>query len=81
MGMGMLIYAVFTLLVGLTKLDLMQIAGFVGFAYYTWAIGQFFDKTKPISYVKAFASYVLGMVSFCISAVILGTLIDLIIKH
>ncbi|TRX38678.1 DUF3667 domain-containing protein [Flavobacterium sp. ZT3R18] len=81
MGMGMLMYAVFTLLVGLTKLNLMPIAGFVGFAYCTWAIGQFFDKTKPISYVKAFASYVLGMLTFSFSAVILGTLIDLIIKH
>jgi hypothetical protein len=80
-GMQMFIFSFFALFVGLTKLDLMPIAGFVGFAYCTWAIGQFFDKTKPISYVKAFASYVLGMLSLCFSAVILGTLIDLIIKH
>jgi hypothetical protein len=80
-GMEMLMYAVFTLLVGLTKLNLMPIAGFVGFAYCTWAIGQFFDKTKPISYVKAFASYALGMFTFGFSSVILGALIDLIIKH
>jgi hypothetical protein len=81
MGMGMLMYAVFTLLVGLTKLDLMQIAGFVGITYCIWAIGQFFDKTKPISYVKAFASCVLGMLTFCFSAIIIGVLIDLMIKH
>ncbi|PWA07679.1 DUF3667 domain-containing protein [Flavobacterium laiguense] len=80
-GMEMLMVSVFALFEGLTKLSLMQIAGFVIFAYCTWAIGQFFDKTKPISYVKAFASYVLGMLTFSFSAIIIGVLIDLMIKH
>jgi hypothetical protein len=80
-GMEMLIFSVFTLFVGLTKLNLMPIAGFIGMSYCIWAIGQFFDKTKPISYVKAFVSYVLGLITFSFSAVILGALIDLIIKH
>jgi hypothetical protein len=80
-GMTMLIYSVFAFFEGLTKLNLMQISGFIGIAYCTWAIGQFFDKTKPISYVKSLASYLLGMLTFVFSAIILGVLIDLIIKH
>jgi predicted tellurium resistance membrane protein TerC len=58
----------------------MQTAGVVGIAYLTWAIGQFFDKKKATSYVKAFASYILGMISFMVIAMLLGTSIDLIIK-
>jgi hypothetical protein len=81
LGMEMLIFSTFTLFGGLTKLNLMQISGFIGITYCIWAIGQFFDKTKPISYVKALASYLLGMLAFCFSVIILGTLIDLIIKH
>lgn len=81
MGMGMLIFAFFALFQGLTKIDLMQVAGLIGFAYCTWAIGQFFDKKKPLNYVKAFASYVLGMITSMLFAILLGTLIDLIFKN
>lgn len=80
-GMGMLVFSVFSLLEGLTHLGLMQIAGITGIAYCTWAIGQFFDKTKPVNYLKAFVAYLLGMITFNLLVVILGTLIDLAIKH
>lgn len=80
-GMGMLIFSVFALFEGLTKFHLMQVSGIIFFIYSTWAIGQFFDKTKPFNYVKALASYVLGMITFGFLAIILGTLIDLIVKH
>jgi len=33
MGMGMLIFAIFAIIQGLTKIDLMQIAGIVSIAY------------------------------------------------
>ena len=81
MGIGMLIYSSFALFQGLTHIDLMQIAGIVGFIYSTWAIGQFFDKKKFSNYVKAFFSYFLGFLTFTLTAVLIGTLIDLIIKH
>lgn len=80
MGMGMLIYSVFAIMQGLTHFNLMQIAGVVGFIYLTWAIGQFFDKNKAISYVKAFFAYILGMLTFSLTAILLGTIIDLIIQ-
>ncbi len=76
MGMGMLLLAVFAVFEGLTKLALLQVAGILFIVYCTWAIGQFFDRKKPVSYFKAIASYVLGMVTFMLSAILLGTLID-----
>ena len=81
MGIGMLIYSVFALFQGLIHIDLMQIASIVGITYSAWAIGQFFDKSKFSNYVKAFFSYLLGFLTFSLTAILIGTLIDLIIKH
>ena len=81
MGVGMLIYAAFAIFQGLTQIDLMQIAGIIGFIYSAWAIGQFFDKTKFSNYIKAFFAYFLGFLIFSITAVGIGFLIDLINKH
>jgi hypothetical protein len=80
MGMGMLIYSLFALLQGITHIDLMQIGAIIGIAYCSWAIGQFFDKKKPGSYLKAFTSYMLGSITFMLAAILLGYLIDLFIK-
>ena len=60
----MLMYSVLGILEGLTKLNLVQSSGIIGSVYCSWAIGQFFDKTKKISYLKAFLSYFLGLVTF-----------------
>ncbi|POY39303.1 hypothetical protein C3K47_02055 [Solitalea longa] len=81
MGIGMLIYSVFGIVQGLTHFNIMQFAAIVGFVYTTWAIGQFYEKGKIINYVKAFFAYILGMLTFTLSAILLGILIDLIIKH
>jgi Protein of unknown function (DUF3667) len=80
MGMGMLIYAFFALFQGLIKIDLMQVAGILGIAYCSWAIGNFFDKKKPINYLKALASYILGMITSLFFAIAMGTIIDSLIK-
>ena len=81
MGIGMLIYSVFAIFSTLTKIDLMQAAGIVGFIYSAWAMGQFFDKSKFSNYVKALFSYVLGFLTFSLTALLTGYLFDLIIKH
>jgi hypothetical protein len=81
MGMGMLFFSVFAIFQGLTHIDLMPVAGVLGIAYLTWAIGQFFDKKKAISYVKGFASYILGMISFMLIVILLGTSIDLLVNQ
>ncbi len=81
MGIGMLIFSVFGIIQGLAHINLMQTAGIVGFVYTTWAIGQFFGKDKIVNYLKAFSAYILGMLTFTLSAILLGTLIDLVTKH
>lgn len=81
MGISMLIFTFFALFQGLTKIELMQIGGIVGIAYCSWAIGQFFDKKKPINYLKAFSSYMLGMITLIFFAIAIGALIDPLIKH
>lgn len=81
MGMGMLIYAFFSLIQGITHFNMTATGGIVGFSYCIWAIGQFFDKRKPVSYLKAFIAYILGMIIFMLTVILLGSSIDLIIKH
>ncbi|MDF7822086.1 DUF3667 domain-containing protein [Runella sp. MFBS21] len=81
MGMAMLIFALFSLLQGISNINLMNIGGIVGVVYCTWAIGQFFGKGKIINYVKAFFAYILGLLTFCLLAILLGVLIDMMIKH
>ena len=79
-GVVMLLYALFVILQGLTHLHVMQSAAVIGLVYCTWAIGQFFDKNKIVSYLKAFAAYVLGMITFLLSLISIGSLIDWLAK-
>lgn len=81
MGIGMLIFAVFAVIQGITHFDLMAVGGLFAIVYCTWAIGQFFDKNKKINYFKAFVSYMLGMITFNLLALLTGTIIDLVLKH
>lgn len=81
LGMEMLMFSVFAIFEGVTKYPLMQIAAVIVFVYFSWAVGQFFDKSRIASYFKALVSYILGMITFGISIVILGALMDLIIHH
>jgi len=78
MGMGMLIYAALALAEGITKIKMMQIAGILGTVYFTWALGQFYNKNKAGSYVKALIAYLLGMLTFSLLTFLLGFLIDLL---
>jgi predicted tellurium resistance membrane protein TerC len=75
-GIGMLIYSVFGLLEAITHLRVLQIGGIIAFIYISWAIGSFFDKKKKKNYLKALFAYILGMISFYVLVVLIGTLID-----
>lgn len=77
MGMGMVILSLFGVIEGLTQLKVVQFGAIVLFIYTTWSIGQFFDKKKFVAYLKAFSAYILGMITFLLAALILGSLIDL----
>jgi hypothetical protein len=77
MGIGMLIYSVFGIIQGFTRINLMQVGAIIGFIYTAYAIGQFFDKRKIANYVKALISYFLGMITFTFVLLGMGILIDL----
>ncbi|RZM24707.1 MAG: DUF3667 domain-containing protein [Pedobacter sp.] len=80
MGFGMLIFAIFALLEGITHIDFKNTSAILAIGYCTWAIGHFFNAKKISSYLKAFFAYMLGMTSYYLLAILLGTLIDSILK-
>jgi hypothetical protein len=81
MGIGMLFLSVFGIIQSLTSINLIVIASIVCLIYTSWAIGQFYEKGKLISYIKAFFAYLLGSLTFYLTATLIGTIIDLITKH
>jgi len=50
------------------------------FAYSTWAIGQFFDRARMASYIKAFFAYLLGNILWILAIIIIGVAADIILK-
>ena len=81
MGMGMLVFSIFVIIQGITHFNVMKIADVIGIAYCVWAIGQFYDKKKPLSYIKGLFAYIFGMITFWIFPILIGTIIDLVNKH
>jgi len=79
MGMVMLFYTFFGIITGLTHIKILQIGVDIAFLYSAWAIGQFFDPSKKINYLKALISYILGFISFIVTTLIVGIIIDLFI--
>ncbi len=80
-GVGMLLFSVFAIFEGLTKFHVMPISGIIFVLYASWAMGQFFDKQKVTGYIKAFTAYVLGMITFSFSAMIIGYTYDYFLLH
>ncbi len=80
-GMGMLMFSVFATIEGLTHKHLLQYSGMLFIVYFSWAVGQFFEKGKYINYLKALGAYILGVITFTCCTLILGILIYTITKH
>lgn len=80
LGMGMLIFSVFSIFEGITKIKVLAFSGMAGVLYCCWGIGQFFNPKKASSYLKALVAYILGMICFTVIAVLIGILADLILK-
>lgn len=76
-GNLMIIYTFFGIAESISNLRLLLVGGAVGTIYSIWAIGQFFNKRKASSYIKAFFSNILGSISFFVIAAIIAILIDL----
>jgi len=75
-GITTLLISVATIIQGITHLKLIQISIYIGAIYLVWAIGQFYDRKKVASYIKAFLSIALGSFIFGFLITIVGTLID-----
>jgi len=80
-GIGMLIFALFGIIEGLTHTHLLQYSGMLFIVYYSWAVGQFFEKNKYINYLKALGGYLLGMFIFSICLIFVGLLLYAVKKH
>lgn len=80
-GVSMMLYSLFAIVEGSTGLHLMRTSGIITLLYCTWAIGQFFDKSKAFNYFKAFGAYLLGMITFTFAVILVGYLADLVIKR
>ena len=78
MGAGMLLLAIFTLVQGISGINLQLVGGTLTFIYCLWAIGQFLDGKKGLSYLLAFIAYLLGIISFTVLAVLTGLSIDIL---
>jgi hypothetical protein len=78
-GMGMLLFAFFGIFDSLISLKIIDKGFLIGVLYIIWAIGQFFEKSKVTSYLKAFSSYFLGLTTFVIGILLFGTLVDYIL--
>jgi hypothetical protein len=78
-GIFMLILTFDAVFVNVTHLK-FRVGSALSLAYVTWAIGDFFDKKKLINYVKALASYMLGLITLVLLLVSIASLIDLIVK-
>lgn len=76
MGIGMLMFAFLGLIEALAQVPILNNGSLLAFLYIGWAIGQFFDGKRFMNYIKAFLSYLLGMITFTIVAIILGKSID-----
>jgi len=76
MGMGMLLFGFFGILSSLIPVNVLDKGFLIAILYISWGIGAFFDKRKAINYFKGFLSYVLGIFSFTLFALLIGFLID-----
>ncbi|MEO5966804.1 MAG: DUF3667 domain-containing protein [Ferruginibacter sp.] len=80
MGMSMLIFSLFAIFQGLTQIKSFYFGSIAAIAYCTWAVGQFFDKKKAISYIVALISYILGTFTIMFLGIIIGIVILILSK-
>jgi len=83
-GLTLLFDVVFIFLQKITGLNLTQVFTIAETLYITWAVGQFFDDKKAVSYIKALLSFLFALLMLILASgvisVIIFTAIDLISK-
>ena len=76
LGLGMLIFTIFGIIDSLVSIKIVDNGFFLGVIYIIWAIGQFFDKKKMTSYIKALISYFFGLITYTLSILLISLLVD-----
>jgi hypothetical protein len=76
LGVGMLFFAFFGLIESVIDFKISDKGFLAGVIYIIWAIAHFFDKRKILSYPKVILAYILGIVSFALTVIGTGELID-----
>ncbi|MEO0505409.1 MAG: DUF3667 domain-containing protein [Bacteroidota bacterium] len=79
-GVGNLIFTLFGILESATGLDVKGAAYLAVIVYSTWAIGNFFQKNKVLSYFLAFLAYLFGTTTGSVLLLGIGILMDLFNK-
>ncbi len=79
-GIGNLIFTFFGIVESITGFESYNFTYFVALAYSAWAIGNFFDKNKAMSYFKGLLAYVFGTTMGSFVIVLVGILIDVFNK-
>jgi hypothetical protein len=76
-GITTLLVSVAAIIQGITHLQIIQTVSYLGIGYTVWAIGQFFDRKRAVSYIKAFLSFILGTLILGFVIGVVGALIDM----
>ena len=79
-GITTLFNSIVVIIQGITHLKLISISIGIRAIYVTWATGQFFDRRKAANYIKAFLSYIVGVLTFSILIAVIA-MIETVIKH
>ncbi len=77
LGFGMIVFTLFAILQGILHTNVQIYPVLFSIAYTTFAVADFYDRTKFMNYVKSFLAYYLGLILFSFSAGILTIFIDL----
>lgn len=80
MGIEMLIYSFLGIITSLLNFKYLSIISNFSLIYFAWAIADFFDRKKPINYIKAILVNYFGIYSFAIVAFIIGLIVDVFLK-
>lgn len=75
-GFVMLLFGINGIFMEISKLNFFRFSGYLGMAYYSYAVGQFFNKAKFTNYLLAFVSYILGLITFLGVVIGLGYLVE-----
>ena len=75
MGIGMLIFTLSLLLGQVSGVNFDLVSSVISLAYFSWAIGSFYDSSKVGNFFKALIAYMLGAISFYLTVFILSTVI------